>query len=272
VLVTGLEDLRDKIRGLEAGADDFLTKPFHPLELRARVGSLMRIKELTDELERKNRLLSDEKLLLEEEVRERTDELEGLTIGVVAALEKANALKDNDTGLHILRVCSYSHVLATQLGVEPGFANRIRRYASLHDVGKVGIPDCILKKQGKLTPEEYDQMKLHTLYGHELLSLVQVDDMARHIALCHHERFDGKGYPHGLSGRDIPLAARIVALADVYDALTTSRCYKAAFPPDEAVRIIHDESGRHFDPDVVAAMDGAMERFHAIRTRYGESS
>jgi putative two-component system response regulator len=270
VLVTGLEDVRDKVRGLEAGADDFVTKPFHPMELKARVRSLLRIKLLTDELEARNLLLIDEKGLLEERVNERTAELEDLTIGIVAALEKANALKDGDTGHHIRRVCAYAHVVATRVGLDREQAAKVRRYASLHDVGKVGIPDVILKKQGRLTPEEYEVMKQHTLYGYELLGLARADELARNIALWHHERFDGRGYPHGLVGEDIPLAARIVAIADVYDALTTRRCYKEAYSTDEAERIIRDESGGHFDPRVVAAMFGAIDTIHTVRARYAD--
>lgn len=270
VLVTGLEDVRDKVRGLDAGADDFVTKPFHPMELKARVRSLMRIKMLTDELEARNLLLVDEKGLLEERVNERTSELENLTIGIVAALEKANALKDGDTGHHIRRVCAYAHILASRVGLDREAAAKVRRYASLHDVGKVGIPDSILKKQGKLTPEEYDEMKRHTQYGFELLGLARAEEMARNIALWHHERFDGAGYPHGLKGEGIPLEARIVALADVYDALTTRRCYKEAYSTEEAERIIRDESGGHFDPVVVGAFFGAIGTVHAIRSRYSD--
>ncbi len=268
VLVTGLEELRDKVRGLEAGADDFLTKPFHPAELRARVRSLIRIKTLHDELDFKNRLLEDEKVHLEALVQERTEELETLTIGIVGALEMANALRDTDTGLHIKRVCAYSHVLALRLGKDAVFAGKIRRYASLHDVGKVGIPDAILKKEGKLSPEEYEQMKLHTVYGYELLGLARAEEMARNIALSHHERHDGGGYPRALAGSEIPVEARVVALADVYDALTTRRCYKEAFSAEEAEAIIQQEKGRHFDPDVVDAMFAAIEEFNAIRERY----
>jgi len=268
VLVTGLDDLDSKVRGLESGADDFLTKPFSPVELRVRVRSLMRIKALSDELEEKNKLLTDEKGVLEQLVVERTQELQSLTIGIVAALEKANALHDSDTGLHILRVCSYTYELAVQLGLDPVLASKLRMLASLHDVGKVGIPDAILKKQGRLTPDEYDQMKQHTVYGFELLGLAKADTMARNIALSHHEKFDGSGYPQGLKGEAIPTESRIVALADVYDAITTKRCYKEAYSSEEAVRIINEESGRHFDPKVVEAMMRALEQFHRIGARY----
>ncbi|NOZ02792.1 MAG: HD domain-containing protein [Deltaproteobacteria bacterium] len=272
ILVTGLEDMRDKVRGLEAGADDFLTKPFHPTELRARVRSLMRIKILHDQLELKNRLLKDDKVHLEALVEERTEELEGLTFGIVAALEMANELKDSDTGLHIRRVCAYSHALAIQMGMDALFAGKIRRYASLHDVGKVGIPDAILKKEGMLSDAEFEQMKLHTVFGYELLGIARADDMARNIALCHHERFNGDGYPRGLKGEDIPLEARIVSLADVYDALTTRRCYKDAYSAAEAENTIRVEGGDHFDPDLVKGMFGAIDEFNAIRERYRDPS
>lgn len=272
ILVTGLEELRDKVRGLEAGADDFLTKPFHPTELRARVRSLMRIKTLHDELDRKNRLLQDEKSHLEALVQERTEELESLTIGIVAALEMANTLRDTDTGLHIKRVCAYSHVLSLQIERDPVFAGKIRRYASLHDVGKVGIPDAILKKDGRLSVAEYEKMKLHTLYGFELLGLARADEMARNIALYHHEHYDGSGYPRGLAGNEIPIEARVVALADVYDALTTRRCYKEAFSAEEAEAVILAERGRHFDPLVVDSMFSVLDDFNSIRERYRDPS
>lgn len=272
ILVTGLEDMRDKVRGLEAGADDFLTKPFHPTELRARVRSLMRIKILHDQLEDKNQLLQDDKLHLETLVHERTEELEDLTFGIVAALEMANKLKDSDTGLHIRRVCLYSHALATQVGNDALFAGKMRRYASLHDVGKVGIPDSILKKEGMLSDAEFEQMKLHTVFGYELLGIARADEMARNIAWCHHERFGGDGYPRGLKGEEIPVEARIVALADVYDALTTRRCYKDAFSAAEAEKTIRNESGDHFDPELVAGMFGAIDEFHSIRERYRDPS
>lgn len=271
ILVTGLEDVRDKLRGLECGADDFLTKPFHPAELRTRIRSLIRIKTLHDEVEHKNRLLEIEKGALEERVRTRTSELERLTLGLVAALEKANELNDTDTGLHILRVCAYSRALAFQMGMEAGWVSRLHRYASLHDVGKVGIPDSVLKKQGNLTDDEFELMMRHTVFGHELLVVAGADEMACNIALCHHERYDGTGYPNRLAGDAIPLEARIVALADVYDALTTRRCYKEAYTTEEAERTIRAEAGRHFDPSVVDAMVAALDSFEAIRRLHDDA-
>ena len=268
VLVTGLNEIKDKIHGLEAGADDFIHKPFHPLELRARVKSLLRIKTLNDQLEAQNQLLASDKLRLEGLVRERTAELEDLTIGLVAALEKANKMNDTDTGNHIKRVCNYSDLLARGLNLDPQMCLRIGRYASLHDVGKVAIPDHILKKPGKLTETETKEMRRHTVYGYELLVVAGADIIAQNIALCHHEWFDGTGYPYRLRGDRIPIEARIVALADVFDALTNKRCYKDAYSYDEAKRMILDERGRHFDPDIVDILLQREDEVHAIQDAF----
>ena len=265
VLITGLNDIRDKVKGLEAGADDFLQKPFHPLELRARVRSLLRIKFLNDRLEEQNTLLHDEKLHLESAVRERTAELEDLTIGLVAALEQANKLNDSDTGNHIKRVCLYSELLGRGVGLDLELCNKIGRFASLHDVGKVGIPDSILKKPGKLTPDEWDEMRKHTIYGYDLLKEARADQIAQNIALCHHEKFDGSGYPYGLKGDVIPIEARIVALADVFDALTNKRCYKEAFSNEVAKEMIVETTGTHFDPNIVRVMFDNMSDIEQIQ-------
>lgn len=271
VLVTGLNEIKDKVRGLEAGADDFLHKPFHPLELRARVKSLLRIKSLHDTLESQNRLLADEKVLLEQAVRERTHELEELTIGLTAALERANRLNDEDTGAHIKRVCMYSELLARGLGLDESTCVKIGRFASLHDVGKVGIPDQILKKPGRLTEEEWVEMRRHTIYGYELLRLAGTDVIAQNIALCHHEKWDGTGYPYGLRAETIPIEARIVTLADVYDALLSKRCYKDAFPLAMAEEIIRKDTGRHFDPSVVAVLFERADDVQQIRDTYRDA-
>ncbi len=264
ILLTGLNQLEDKIKGLDAGADDFICKPFHPLELRARVKSLLRMKALRDELERKNRLLEDERLHLERLVDERTRELEEITLGIVSAFETANTYNDLDTGMHIKRVIKYSVVLAEELGLEQSFINKIRRYAGLHDVGKVVVPDRILKKKAPLTPKEYEEMKRHTIYGYELLKLVNADKVAQNIARSHHERWDGRGYPDGLKGPEIPIEARIVSLADVYDALTTERVYKKPIDLETSSRLIVMDSEKKFDPEVVNAFVKARERFEEI--------
>ena len=268
VLVTGLNEVKDKVRALEAGADDFIHKPFHPLELRARVRSLLRIKFQSDKLEEQNALLADTNLLLEQRVRERTTELEDLTLGLTAALERANRMNDEDTGNHIKRVCKVSELLAQQMGLDSGTCLKIGRFASLHDVGKVGIPDSILKKPGRLTPEEWVEMKRHTIYGYELLRLAGTDQIAQNIALCHHEKFDGSGYPYGLKGESIPLEARIVALADVFDALTSKRVYKDAFSIEQSEEYIRENTGLHFDPIIVQVLFDNREAVIAIKEAY----
>lgn len=271
IMVTGLDDIEHKVQGLEAGADDYITKPFHPMELRARVANLLRLKFARDELQQTNLLLSDEKAHLEVTVRERTRELENTTIGVVAALEKANALNDSDTGNHLMRVCAYSELLARELGLPKGLVNKIRRYASLHDVGKVGLPDEVLKKPGPLTKAEFEAMKAHTVLGYELLTLARSDDLARNIALCHHEKYDGSGYPNGLKGSAIPLEARIVALADVFDALTTKRVYKNAYSIDMALEMIEADRGRHFDSRLVDIHLSHVPEIKEIMARYEDT-
>jgi len=170
--------------------------------------------------------------------------------------------------MHILRVCSYSELLAQRLGLPGEIVTRIRRYASLHDVGKVGLPDDILKKPGELTQAEFDAMKRHTIMGFELLTLARSDLIAKNIALCHHEKYNGRGYPYGLAGRAIPLEARIVALADVFDALTTKRCYKNAYSMDRARAIVAEERGEQFDPVLVDLFLEAWDDVVAIPEQY----
>jgi cyclic di-GMP phosphodiesterase len=272
ILVTGLDDTEYRIRGLECGADDYLSKPFHPLELKARMRALLKASLLTEQLTHKNRLLADEKIHLEQIVSERTHELENITMGLVAALEKANEMNDTDTGRHIIRVSKYSEILAEGVGMSADLVSRITRFASLHDVGKVGISDHVLKKPGRLTPEEFDEMKQHTQYGHELLKLANVDPIGQNIALCHHERFDGSGYPAGLVGEAIPLEARVVALADVFDALTTKRCYKDSYDLVASRDIIVSEAGKHFQESLVQVHLDNWERFVNVFKEYGEKS
>ncbi len=272
IMVTGLDGVEHVVAGLDAGADDYITKPFHPLEVRARVRSLLRIKFMGDELELTNRFLSDQTLLLEDQVRKRTRELEDINLGVVSSLEKANAMNDADTGNHILRVCAYSELLAGALQLPGEHVLKIRRYASLHDVGKVGVPDTLLKKPGPLTEEEFEEMKRHTVMGYEILDLARAHPIARNIALCHHEKFNGKGYPLGIASKEIPLEARIVALADVFDALTTRRCYKNAYDFELARQIILEQRGEHFDPRLVDYHLGHWDEVLAIHAKYQEAA
>ncbi len=271
ILVTGLDDTEFTIKGLEAGSDDYLSKPFHPLELMARMRALLRVSLLTEQLKKSNEFLSDDKLHLEQLVGERTSELEGLTLGLVTALEKANEMNDTDTGLHLVRVSSYSRILAEALGLSKDLVLKISRYASLHDVGKVGIADDLLKKPGTLTIPEFEEMKKHTIYGYELLKVAKMDHVARNIAWCHHEKWAGNGYPQGLREEEIPVEARVVALADVFDALTTKRCYKTEYDLETSRDIILSESGRHFEPLLVEAQQDCWDKFVSVFNTYGEN-
>ncbi len=261
LLMTSFFDVDQKIRALQSGADDFLYRPIHEAELRARVRSLLRIKSFYSRIEK-------ERAQLDVLVQRRTRELDELTIGLVTALERAASLNDEDTGGHIKRVCHYSYILGRAVGLGETFLNKIRRYASLHDVGKVGLPDRILKKRGRLTEEEREEMKKHTVLGAELLETAKVDPVAYNIALCHHERYDGSGYPQGLRAESIPIEARIVALADVFDALSTRRCYKEAMPMDDARQIIESESGKHFDPGIVQAFLTHQAAFREVYSTF----
>jgi putative nucleotidyltransferase with HDIG domain len=215
------------------------------------VQAQLRLKNLQDELRRKNRLLADREEHLTHLVDEKTRTIEKMTIGLVTVLEDANLANDDETGNHIIRVSEYAALLADHYGADRDFVKRIRLYASLHDVGKVGIPDVILKKPGLYSPAEFKAMKQHVIIGHRMLDNVEIDIMARNIAYYHHEKWDGSGYANGLSGEAIPLEARIIALADVFDALTSKRIYKDAFPFPKAEQIILAERGRHFDPRIV---------------------
>jgi putative two-component system response regulator len=252
----------DRVRALNAGADDFLELPIDEVELRARVRSLLRLRTL-------HQRLQNEKSLVEVRLRERTRELREITLGLVAALEKASELNDTDTGSHILRVCEVSALLADTMGLPAPMVDKIRLYASLHDIGKVGVPDSILKKQAGLSPEEWEEMKRHTVYGYELLVAAKADPVAQNIAFCHHEKFDGTGYPRSLRGRQIPVEARIVALADVYDALVNKRCYKEPIPEPIAIQMVVRQSNRHFDPDIVSAFRARLTEIREIHRRFG---
>lgn len=255
-------DTEAKVKGLATGADDLLYRPVHPMELRARIRSSLRVKAYVQQI-------LEDRGRFEELVAERTKEIEQITFGLVAALERANRMNDSDTGIHIKRVSEYSRILGKGLALEPVMVNRIARYASLHDVGKVGLPDSILKKEGALTDDEMEVMRNHTTLGFELLKEARADEMACRIALYHHERFDGEGYPEGLSGYKIPIEARIVALADVFDAMTTRRCYKSAMPRREAVEEVRFESGKHFDPGVVRVFLERQDEFLQVLDELG---
>lgn len=242
-----------KERVLGRGAHDFLAKPFDHSEVLLRIHNLLMLRYLNRELHYHNREL-------EHRVQERTAELEvthrqleSSQIEVIERLAHAAEFRDDDTGQHTQRVGSIAAELAGAMGFPPDWVELIRRAAPMHDIGKIGIPDAILLKPGKLTPEEFGTIKTHTTIGAELLSdgrwpLIQ---MAERIARSHHERWDGTGYPAGLTGEEIPMEARIVAVVDVFDALTHERPYKPAWTVEAAVEEIERQSGKQFDPQVI---------------------
>ena len=237
-----------KRRALSAGARDFLTKPLNQIEMLLRVRNLLQVQQLQQRLHQHN-------TELESAVSERTRELDLARLEVLDRLALAAEYRDDDTQEHAQRIGRTCALLATELGLPDQEVALIRRAAPLHDIGKIGIPDAILLKPGKLTAEEFEQIKTHTTIGAEILSRSQSPllRLAELIALTHHERWDGRGYPCGLAGEEIPLPGRIAAVADVFDALTHERPYKKAWPVQEAVDAILTEAGRQFDPAVVSA-------------------
>lgn len=263
LLVTSFYNLEHKVKGFHVGVDDFLYYPFHELELRARVSSLLRIKHLFTRLQ-------EEKKHLDELVERRTTELVRLNMSLITALEGANRLKDTNTGNHIRRVSEYARVLAECVGLDSDAVSLIHIYASMHDVGKIGLPDDILNKKGKLTSAEFEEMKLHTVHGYDLLKDAGVGEVAQNIARYHHERWDGQGYPDGLKENDIPIEARVVALADVYDALSSVRSYKGAMRHEEARERIIFLAGRHFDPRLTEAFSACAEHYKKIAKKFSD--
>lgn len=266
MVVTADESRSTKLRLLESGADDFIVKPVDPGEFKARLIAQARRSDLATNM----KLVTKERDNAMEKLEERSEELERLTFGLIEALEHANTMNDSDTGNHIRRVSEYSRLLAERMGCDAAFIENVYRYSSLHDVGKVGIPDAILKKPGKLTTEEFDHMKTHTLVGADLIRAAGLPQTAVNIPLAHHEKWDGSGYPRGLAGEAIPLEARIVAVADVYDALRSKRCYKPAFSPEKTLAILKKDAGTHFDPALVELTVAAFTEFEAILAEYSD--
>jgi len=266
MVVTADAARQTKIDLLQRGADDFIRKPVDPDEFRARLRALARKSELVLNLES----VTAQRDEAYDQLKNRAQELERLPIGLVAALERPSSLNDTDTGKHIQRVCRYAELLARACGCEPEYSDRILRYAGLHDVGKVGISDRILKKPGILTDEEREEMKAHTLIGGELLRTAGLPHIASNIAFFHHERWDGRGYPHGLAGEDIPLEARIVAIADVFDALVTRRCYKPSYTVERAVEILREAAGEQLDGNLVDLFIDRMDEVVRILEAYSE--
>lgn len=286
LFLTSLDSAADEEHGLSLGAEDFIHKPFSPAVVRARVRNHI-------ELARSRKLLRDRNAVLELQVKERTSALLHETRQVMRAQESTinslcalAELRDNETGNHIRRTQNYVRTLAKRLSQSPRFTaelseetiNLLFKSAPLHDVGKVAIPDAILLKPGKLTEDEWVIMKKHAEYGRD--ALVQAENdvgdpvsflrYAREIAYGHHEKWDGTGYPQGLSGNAIPLSARIMAVADVYDALISKRVYKSAMSHNLAVEYIMQASGKHFDPAIIDMLVDVINEFQVIAAGFSD--
>lgn len=280
IFLTALSATEDEQRGLELGAVDFITKPVNPPIVLARVETQLKLKLAAD-------FLRDKNGFLEAEVARRTAELEAIQDVTILALASMAETRDNETGNHIRRTQNYVKLLGEHLRTHPRFASVLTdsyistlfKSAPLHDIGKVGIPDRILLKPGKFEPDEFEIMKTHCKLGRDAIQ--QAEDrlgmkvefltVAKEIAYGHQEKWDGSGYPEGKSGDDIPLSARLMAVADVYDALISRRVYKDGMPHEEAVQIMKDGRGSHFDPDILDAFVEIASQFNEIAARYEDS-
>jgi putative two-component system response regulator len=280
IFLTAMTTTEDEKKGLELGAVDFITKPINPPVVMARVATQLQVKAAAD-------FLKDQNAYLENEVARRTAELTAVQDVTIMAMASLAETRDSDTGNHIRRTQYYVRALAEKLSPHPRFRaylttsaiDTLFKSAPLHDIGKVGIPDRILLKPGKFTPEEFEIMKSHTTLGRDAIVRAEqqlnlkVDflNCAKEIAYFHQEKWDGSGYPTGASGNAIPVSARLMAVADVYDALISRRVYKEGMPHEKAVAIIVQGRGNHFDPDMVDAFVDIQEEFRAIALQYADT-
>jgi putative two-component system response regulator len=263
LMVTADHEKEVRYRALETGATDFLTKPVDRIEFTSRAKNMLAIR-------RSHVLLADRAAHLADEVRAATRAIHARERETIFRLARAAEFRDPETGAHILRMANYSRIIAARLGWSAEDQDMLLQAAPMHDVGKLGTPDHILLKPGRLTPEEFEIMKNHATIGWEILkdSTSPILEMAAEIALTHHEKFDGSGYPNGTVGQDIPVSGRIVAVADVFDALTSDRPYKKAWEVERAIEFLEQGRGMHFDPVCVDAFLDAQDEAMAVRDLY----
>lgn len=261
ILVTALSNEENEEKGFAVGAVDYISKPFSPVLVRARVKTQL--------------ALYDRRKELENLVQERTQELELSQLAAVRMLGRAAEYKDNETGKHVIRMSQYSRILARTIGWDKTAADLLMHAAPMHDIGKIGIPDSILRKPGALDAGEWEVMRKHPEIGAQIIAS-QIDlvaeskllKMAKSIALSHHEKWDGSGYPQGLKGEVIPVEGRIVAIADVFDALTSKRPYKDAWSVEKAIELLVDQSGKHFEPELVEAFMSSIDQVIPIKEQW----
>lgn len=256
IFFTAANSTEDEQKGLDLGAVDYITKPINPAILRTRVKTHL--------------ALYNQTRILENKVAERTAELENNRRQIILSLGRAAEFRDNDTGNHIIRMSNYTRLIAQAGALDKKFIDLLYNAAPMHDVGKIGIPDSILLKSGPLDPTEWEMMRQHPIIGAEIIGQHNDDllQIARTVALAHHEKWDGSGYPYHLKGEEIPLAARIVTIADVFDALTTDRPYKKAWPINDAIATINDAAQQYFDPQWIIHFNSALPKILLIKQQY----
>ncbi len=274
LVLTAQQDMETRMRALELGAIDYITKPFDSNEVLNRINNILLIRRVFNERK-------DQAQILEEKVQERTAqlqqrslELEKTRYAIIRCLGRAGEYRDNETGFHVLRMSKSSQVLALAAGLDEKKAELILNASPMHDIGKIGIPDHILLKPGRLEKSEWEIMQTHVAIGGEILKEddSELMQMARSIAMSHHEKFDGSGYPQGLKGENIPIEGRISAICDVFDALTSVRPYKQAWSVEEALAFIQEGAGSHFDPSLVEIFSSVLPDILEIRDRYSDSA
>ena len=263
VMLTGVKERETRLAALDLGANDFLTKPVDKVEFQVRARNLLALRQ-------SRRHLADRAAWLAEEVRKATEQVRARELETIHRLVRLAEYRDDETASHTIRMANFCAVVSKNLGFSEQEQERILLASPMHDIGKVGIPDEILLKPGKLTPEEWEVMKQHAEIGAKILEDSPSDILreAAAIAISHHEKYDGTGYPKGLKGDQIPIAWRICAISDVFDALTSKRPYKPAWPLDRALRTIDEGNGAHFDPMVVKAFKQGLDEILDLKARY----
>lgn len=263
IVLTAQIDMETRLRALKLGAKDFITKPFDRLEVLLRIKNMLEVRYMYNQQ-------SLQAEILERKVRERTDKIKATRLEIIQRLGRAGEYRDNETGMHVIRMSKGCHRLALAAGLNDGHAEKIFQASPMHDVGKIGIPDNILLKPGKLAPEEWEIMKTHAEIGSDIIGRHDsgLMTMAREIALNHHEKWDGSGYPRNLREEQIPIEGRIAAICDVFDALTSKRPYKEPWPVEKALAFVQDNSGKHFDPRLVEHFTTIYDQILKIRDKY----
>lgn len=278
IMITSLSDKQDRLKAVACGANDFITKPVDIVELGLRMSSLMRVKDYHDQIKRYQaglesmvKVRTKALKVAVENLEESQKALQSAHLETLHCLAVAAEYKDDDTASHISRMSQYSRLLASQMGFSSEEVDLVYRASPMHDIGKIGIADAILLKPGKLTSQEWEVMKTHTLIGESILksSNSVYLETGRVIAVSHHERFDGTGYPYGLKGHEIPVYGRICAISDVFDALTSPRPYKKAFSFEKSVDIVKESRGSHMDPEIVDIFLDNLDEVHRIYVKYG---